>query len=59
MPEFQKDFEDFITLCNKYELEYLIVGRFAVSVHFYPTTTKYLDVCINKTEENAKNFYQF
>ena len=54
MPEFQKDFEDFITLCNKYELEYLVIGGFAVSVHGYPRTTKDLDVCINKTEENSK-----
>ena len=54
MPEFQKDFEDFIILCNKYELEYLVIGGFAVSIHGYPRTTKDLDVCINRTEENAK-----
>ncbi len=54
MPEFQKDFEDFISLCNKYELEYLVIGGFAVSVHGYPRTTKDLDLCINKTEANAK-----
>jgi len=54
MPEFQKDFEDFIALCNNYELEYLVIGGFAVSVHGYPRTTKDLDVCINKTEANAK-----
>jgi hypothetical protein len=54
MPEFQKDFEDFISLCNKYELEYLVIGGFAVSIHGYPRTTKDLDVCINKTEANAK-----
>ncbi len=54
MPEFQKDFEDFIALCNNYELEYLVIGGFAVSVHGYPRTTKELDVCINKTEANAK-----
>lgn len=54
MPEFQKDFEDFISLCNSYELEYLVIGGFAVSIHGYPRTTKDLDICINKTEENAK-----
>lgn len=53
MPEFQKDFEDFIALCNQYNLEYLVIGGFAVSIHGYPRTTKDLDVCINKTEENA------
>ncbi|MEO6537497.1 MAG: hypothetical protein ABIT07_02125 [Ferruginibacter sp.] len=54
MPEFQKDFEDFIALCNKYELEYLVIGGFAVSIHGYPRTTKDLDICINNTEENAQ-----
>ena len=54
MPEFQKDFEDFIGLCNKYQLEYLVIGGFAVSIHGYPRTTKDLDICINNTEENAK-----
>jgi hypothetical protein len=54
MPEFQKDFEDFISLCNKYDLQYLVIGGFAVSIHGYPRTTKDLDVCINKTEENAQ-----
>jgi predicted nucleotidyltransferase len=53
IPEFQKDFEDFIELCNKYELEYLVIGGFAVSVHGYPRTTKDLDICINKNEANA------
>ena len=53
MPEFQKDFEDFILLCNKYELEYLVIGGFAVSIHGYPRTTKDLDICINKNEVNA------
>ena len=58
MPEFQKDFEDFIMLCNKYELEYLVIGGFAVSIHGYPRTTKDLDICINKNEVNATKLLQ-
>lgn len=58
MPEFQKDFEDFILLCNKYELEYLVIGGFAVSIHGYPRTTKDLDICINKSEINATKLLQ-
>ena len=58
MPEFQKDFEDFIMLCNKYELEYLVIGGFAVSIHGYPRTTKDLDICINKNEANASKLIQ-
>ncbi len=58
MPEFQKDFEDFIVLCNKYDLQYLVIGGFAVSIHGYPRTTKDLDICINKNEENAFKLLQ-
>ena len=58
MAEFQKDFEDFIMLCNKYELEYLVIGGFAVSIHGYPRTTKDLDICINKNEVNASKLLQ-
>lgn len=54
MPEFQKDFADFIELCNNYKLEYLVIGGFAVSIHGYPRTTKDLDVCINRTKENIQ-----
>ncbi|MBC7889608.1 MAG: hypothetical protein H7Z13_17170 [Ferruginibacter sp.] len=31
----------------------MVIGGFAVSIHGYPRTTKVLDICINKTEENA------
>lgn len=40
MPEFQKDFEDFIKLCNKYNLEYLVIDGFAVSIHAIPEQQK-------------------
>lgn len=53
-PQFHKDFYEFIELCNQYNLEYLVIGGFAVSVHGYPRATKDLDICINRTKENIE-----
>ena len=49
----ETDFIDFVNLCNKYEVEYLVIGGYAVSIHGYPRSTKDLDICIKISEENA------
>lgn len=50
----ETDFTDFVKLCNKYEVEYLVIGGYAVSIHGYPRSTKDLDICIKISEENAQ-----
>lgn len=50
----ETDFLDFIKLCNKHSVRYLIIGGYAVSIHGYPRSTKDLDVCIELSDENAK-----
>ncbi len=47
------DFKDFLAICNEYELRYLVIGGFAVSIHGYPRGTKDLDICIEASDENA------
>ena len=49
----EKDFVDFVKLCNHYEVKYLVIGGYAVSVHGYPRSTKDLDILIKLSEENA------
>ena len=49
----ENDFIDFLKLCNLYEVRYLIIGGYAVSIHGYPRSTKDLDVLIQMSEENA------
>jgi len=51
--QLELDFLDFLKLCNKYKVKYLVIGGYAVSIHGYPRTTKDLDVCIELSEENA------
>ncbi len=49
----EKDIIDFIKLCNKHNLKYLVIGGYAVSVHGYPRSTKDIDVCIEMSDLNA------
>jgi hypothetical protein len=46
-------FKDFISLLNKYEVEYLVIGGYAVAVHGYVRTTGDIDIWINPTITNA------
>ena len=53
-PNLENDFLDFVSLCNKYEVKYLVVGGYAVSIHGYPRSTKDLDICIKISGDNAE-----
>src|SRR5438874_3898833 len=50
----ESDFLDFIRLCNQYNVKYLVIGGYAVSIHGYPRSTKDMDICIEISEENAE-----
>jgi hypothetical protein len=60
---FNQDFQDFIVALNKYKVEYLLVGGYAVILRGYNRTTGVMDVWVNKTPENyqklSKAFYSF
>jgi hypothetical protein len=60
---FNQDFQDFIVALNKYKVEYLLVGGYAVILRGYNRTTGDMDVWVNKTPENyqklSKAFYSF
>lgn len=48
------DFKEFLKLLIKNNVEYLIVGGYAVSFHSRPRYTDDLDVWINKTKNNLQ-----
>ena len=50
-----KDFREFIELLHVNNVKYLIVGGYAVAFHGYPRYTKYLDIWILVSHENAEN----
>jgi len=54
----ETDFLDFVKLCQKHEVKYLVIGGFAVSIHGYPRYTKDLDICIELSEMNAERMLE-
>ena len=46
------DFSDFIRALNKHEVDYMVVGGFAVIIHGYNRTTGDLDVWVRQSREN-------
>ena len=50
-----KDFADFITLLKKYNIDYLVVGGYAVGIHSQARATQDIDFWIRPSKENAEN----
>jgi hypothetical protein len=52
MDIFNPDFKDFIDSLNKNNVEYILVGGYAVIVRGYSRSTGDMDIWVNKTSEN-------
>ena len=48
------DFSDFLSLLNAHQVEYLLVGGYAVTIHGYVRATGDMDIFIAATQENAE-----
>lgn len=53
---FNQDFKELISLLNQHEVEYILVGGYAVILHGYVRTTGDLDLWLNRTKENYNRF---
>ena len=49
-----KDFKEFLKLLNVYEVEYLLIGGYAVCYYGYPRTTADIDIWIAINLKNAQ-----
>lgn len=49
---FNEDFKDFITYLNQNEVEYIVVGGYAVIIRGFSRSTGDIDIWVNKTSEN-------
>jgi len=60
---FNDDFREFIQSLNDNQVEYLLVGGYAVILHGYRRVTGDMDIWVNRTKENysklTKAFSQF
>lgn len=49
---FNQDFQEFIRALNEADVQYVLVGGYAVILHGYNRTTGDLDIWVERTEEN-------
>lgn len=49
----QRDFREFLSLLIKHEVQFLVVGGYAVGIHGYPRFTGDLDIFVAISPENA------
>jgi hypothetical protein len=60
---FNDDFRDLIQSLNNNDVDYIVVGGYAVILHGYRRTTGDIDIWINRTKENYKKllkaYYEF
>jgi predicted nucleotidyltransferase len=52
---FTQDMKEFIELLEKYQVEYVVVGGFAVNYYGYIRTTQDIDILIFPSLKNAQN----
>ena len=52
--EVQKDFKEFLALLNEHNVEFLIVGGYALAFHGAPRFTGDIDIFINPDKMNAE-----
>lgn len=48
------DFKEFLQLLNEHQVEYLLIGGYAVGYHGYPRTTGDRGVWVARHEQNAR-----
>jgi len=53
-----RDFEEFVGLLNKHQVDYMVVGGYALALHGKPRHTGDLDIWINISDENAERMLQ-
>lgn len=53
--DISSDFKELFKLLNKHNVEYLIVGGYALAFHGAPRFTGDIDILINASTDNAKN----
>src|SRR3954467_15735659 len=49
------DFKEFLQLLNAHQVEYLLVGGYAVGYHGYPRATVDMDIWIGRSAERSED----
>ena len=54
MIQLPKDFSEFLKLLNSKQIEYLLIGGWAVGYYGYPRATGDMDIWVSREKENAE-----
>ena len=54
LPLLPPDFSDFLKLLNVHEVDYLVVGGYAVGYHGYPRATGDMDIRVPRNQRTAE-----
>lgn len=52
------DFKDILRAFNEFNVEYLVIGGYAVTFHAEPRYTKDLDIWVRAKQDNSKAVFQ-
>ena len=58
MIQLPKDFSEFLKLLNSKQVEYLVIGGWAVGFYGYPRATGDMDIWGSRSEENGRKIVQ-
>ena len=58
MIQLPKDFSEFLKLLNSKQVEYLVIGGWAVGFYGYPRATGDMDIWVSRSEENASKIVE-
>lgn len=53
-----QDYKDMLQILQKHDVEYILVGAYALAAHGYPRSTLDMDIWINPTESNSLKIYK-
>jgi hypothetical protein len=56
--DLNRDFKEFIALLNVNDVDYLLIGGYAVGFHGYPRFTQDIDIWIELSEDNIKKLFK-
>jgi hypothetical protein len=53
-----QDYKDMLQLLKKYDVDYIVVGAYALAAHGYPRGTLDIDLWVNPTKKNSSKLYK-
>lgn len=53
-----QDYKDMLQILQKHDVDYILVGAYALAAHGYPRGTLDMDIWVNPTKSNSSKIYK-